>query len=121
MLDIHKIRLNINNHDSATKKIPHNIQINNNKKEPTLRANVKYSAKQNFRRYKTKIEPKLHSQILINKEEDILDKIKQAFGVKKPNTNYQQVETAPSGSLQMLKKPLLFMMDIHDTIEENMI
>ena len=85
--------------NSETKKKPHNIQINNNKKEPTVRPNVKYSDKQNFRRYKTKVEPKLHSKILINEEDDIVSKIKEAFGIKKPNTNYQEVETAPGGSM----------------------
>ena len=90
---------NINIVNSAGKKKPHNIQIDNNRKEPKVNANVKYSQKQNFRRYKTKIEPGLHSKIQINEEDDIVSKIKEAFGLKKPNTNYAEVETAPAGSM----------------------
>lgn len=92
---------NINLINSAEKKKPHNIQIDNNRREPTVKANIKYSEKHNFRRYKTKIEPSLHSKILINEEEDIIGKIREAFGLggQKPNTNYSEVETAPAGSM----------------------
>jgi len=92
---------NINLINSAEKKKPHNIQIDNNRKEPKVKANTKYSEKHNFRRYKTKIEPSLHSRILINEEDDIIGKIREAFGLegKKPNTNYAEVETAPAGSM----------------------
>ena len=83
---------NVNLVNLKEKKKPHNIQINNNRKEPTVKANIKYSDKHNFRRYKTKTEPKLHSKILINEEDDIISKIREAFGEKKPNTNYTEVQ-----------------------------
>jgi len=90
---------NVNLVNLKEKKKPHNIQIDNNRREPTVKANIKYSEKQNFRRYKTKTEPKLHSKILINEDDEIIDKIREAFGEKKPNTNYAEVETAPAGSM----------------------
>ena len=92
---------NVNLVNLKEKKKPHNIQIDNNRREPTVKANIKYSEKQNFRKYKTKTEPKLHSKILINEEDDIIGKIREAFGLegKKPNTNYAEVETAPAGSM----------------------
>ena len=90
---------NVNLVNLKEKKKPHNIQINNNRKEPKVKANIKYSEKQNYRRYKTKTEPKLHSKILIDEGDDIINKIREAFGEKKPNTNYAQVETAPAGSM----------------------
>ena len=94
---------NINLINSAEKKKPHNIQINNNRKEPKVKANLKYSAAHNFRRYKSKIEPSLHSKIMINEEDDIIGKIREAFGLggKKTNTNYADVETAPADSMIM--------------------
>jgi hypothetical protein len=80
------------------KKKPHNIQIKNNKKEPKITPNVKYTDKQRFRKYKTKTEPNLHSKIEINEEDDIVNKIKEAFGIKseKQNTNYSEEITAPA-------------------------
>ena len=38
---------------------------------------------------------------MINEEEDIIGKIREAFGLggQKPNTNYSEVETAPAGSM----------------------
>ena len=39
------------------KKKPHNVTIRNyNKNEPKIKANTKYSAKQSFRRYKSKTD-----------------------------------------------------------------
>ena len=80
------------------KKKPHNIQIKNNKKEPKITPNVKYTDKQRFRKYKTRTEPNLHSKIEINEEDDIVNKIKEAFGIKseKQNTNYSEEITAPA-------------------------
>jgi len=91
----------INLINPAEKMKPHNIQINNNRKEPKVTANTKYSEKHNFRRYKSKIEPSLHSKILINEGDDMIGKIREAFGLggKKPNTNYADVQTAPAGSM----------------------
>jgi len=80
------------------KKKPHNIQIKNNKKEHKITPNAKYTNKQNFRRYKTKTEPNLHRKIEINEVDDIVNKIKEAFGIKseKQNTNYSEEITAPA-------------------------
>ena len=65
------------------KKKQHNITIkNHNPKEPKITPNIKYTEKQRFRKYKTKTEPNLHSKIEINEEDDIVNKIKEAFGIK---------------------------------------
>jgi len=81
------------------KKKPHNINIKNyNPHEPKINPNVKYSAKHSFRRYKTKTEPNLLNKIQVNEDDDIVNKIKEAFGIKpeKSNTNYSEEITAPS-------------------------
>ena len=81
------------------KKKPHNINIqNHNPHEPKINPNAKYSVKQSYRRYKTKKEPNLLNKIQVNEDDDIVKKIKEAFGLKpdKPNTNYSEEITAPS-------------------------
>ena len=84
------------------KQRPHNIIINNNRKEPKVKADIKYSNKQNFRRYKTRREPLLKNNITINEEDDIVSKIKEAFGIEeKKNTNYTDVETAKTDYIKI--------------------
>ncbi len=58
---------------------------------------MKYSDKQRYRRYKTKTEPNLLSKIQVNEEDDIINKIKEAFGIQpdSQNSNYSKAETAP--------------------------
>ena len=90
------------------KKKPHNVNIKNyNPKEPKIKSNIKYSGKQSFRRYKTKTEPNLHSKIEINEDDDIVNKIKEAFGLKpnKENTNFTDVITAPTASINGVEQP----------------
>jgi hypothetical protein len=56
---------------------------------------MKYTEKQNYRRYKTKTEPKLYSRIMIDEEDDIINTIKKAFGIEKENKrNISNVETS---------------------------
>ena len=57
--------------NSKIKKKPHNITIKNyNPNEPkTKQSQILYSDKQNYRKYKTKIEPKLLSRITISTPE----------------------------------------------------
>ena len=79
-------------------KKPHNITIKNyNQNEPKRTPNMKYSDKQRYRRYKTKTEPNLLSKIQVNEEDDIINKIKEAFGIQpdSQNSNYSKAETAP--------------------------
>ena len=81
------------------KKKPHNINIRNyNPNEPKTKANIKYSAKQSYRRYKTKTEPNLLSKIQINEDDDIVNKIKEAFGLQTDvkNSNYTKIDPAPA-------------------------
>ena len=90
------------------KKKPHNVTIrNHNPREPKINANTKYSAKQNYRRYKTKREPNLLNRIQVNEDDDIVSKIRDAFGIAsdKPNTNYSEVETAPSAYNKGVEEP----------------
>ncbi len=69
--------------NSETKKKPHNITVqNNNPNEPKIKVNTKYSEKQKYRSYKTKIEPQLHSKIMIDEEDTIINTIKKAFGIE---------------------------------------
>ena len=90
------------------KKKPHNVNIrNHNPHEPKIKANTKYSAKQSYRRYKTKREPNLLNRIQVNEDDDVVSKIKEAFGIAhdKPNTNYSEVETAPSAYNKGVEEP----------------
>jgi hypothetical protein len=65
------------------KKKPHNVNIrNHNPSEPKTKPNTKYSAKQNFRRYKTRTEPNLFSKIQVNEDDDVVSKIQEALGIK---------------------------------------
>ena len=76
----------INVINTEKKKKPHNITIKNyNPNEPKVYPNMKYTEKQNYRRYKTKTEPKLYSRIMIDEEDDIINTIKKAFGIEKEN------------------------------------
>ena len=66
----------INVISTEKKKKPHNITIKNyNPNEPKVYPNMKYTEKQNYRRYKTKTEPKLYSRIMIDEEDDIINTI----------------------------------------------
>lgn len=80
------------------KKKPYDVKIKNNSDEPKVKANTKYTDKQNYRRYKTKIEPNLLSKILVNEDDDIVNKIKEALGIKidNKNSNFIDVETSPA-------------------------
>ena len=86
----------INVINTEKKKKPHNITIKNyNPNEPKVYPNMKYTEKQNYRRYKTKTEPKLYSRIMIDEEDDIINTIKKAFGIEKENKrNISNVETS---------------------------
>jgi len=80
-----------------TKKKPYDVKIkNNNPSEPKLRkSQILYSDKQNYRRYKTKIEPKLFSKIMVDDEEDLIAKIRKEFGIEdKTRKNYSEAETS---------------------------
>ena len=63
------------------KKKRHNITIDNNRREPTAKPDVRYTEKQRYRKYKTKIEPALLNKIEANADDDIVNKIKEAFGL----------------------------------------
>jgi hypothetical protein len=80
------------------KKKPHNITIKNfNPNEPkTRQSQILYSDKQNYRRYKTKTEPKLYSKIMIDEEDDLVAKIRKEFGITADNkkTNYSDANTS---------------------------
>ena len=43
---------------------------------------MKYSEKQKCRRYKTKTEPKLHSKIMVDEEDDSVNTIKKHLEMK---------------------------------------
>ena len=87
---------NINVINAEKKKKPHNITIKNyNPNEPKSYPNMKYTEKQNYRRYKTKTEPKLHQSIMIDEEDNIINTIKKAFGIENENKrNFSTVETS---------------------------
>ena len=100
------------------KKKPHNVNIrNHNPHEPKIKANTKYSAKQSFRKYKTNKEPNLLNKIQVNEDDDIVNKIKEAFGIKpnntegytvgNPNTNFSEEITAPSAYNNGVDEPPL--------------
>ena len=79
------------------KKKPHNITIKNfNPNEPkTRQSQILYSDKQNYRRYKTKTEPKFYSKIMIDEEDDLVAKIRKEFGITMDKkTNYSDANTS---------------------------
>lgn len=55
--------------------------------------NFQYSAKQNFRKYKTYKEPNIMKKIKIKEDQLLIKKIREAFGIKPENTNFTNVET----------------------------
>lgn len=83
-----------------TKKQPFDIKIDNNKKELKLSKNVRYSDKQNFRRYKTLTEPKLLSGIMVDANDSetlkMYAKIQEILGIA-PKKEPERIITAPSG------------------------
>ena len=78
------------------KKKPYDVKIKNyNPNEPKIKANMKYSDKHRFRKYKTKTEPKLYSKIMVDDEEELISKIRKEFGIKDTTRkNYSEVETS---------------------------
>ena len=88
------------------KKKPFNVNIRNqNPHEPKISPNLKYSDKQRYRRYKTKTEPNLLSKIQINEEDDIVNKIKEAFGIKPDTKDNELIETAPTPFYKGVEEP----------------
>ena len=87
---------NIGIFNGGMKKKPHNITIKNyNPNEPKSKPNMKYSEKQRYRNYKTRTEPKLYNRIKIDEEDNIINVIKEAFGIEKDKKrNYSNVETS---------------------------
>ena len=83
-----------------TKKQPFDIKIDNNKKEPKLSKNVRYSDKQNYRRYKSLTEPKLLSRIMVDANDSetlqMQAKIQEILGIA-PKKEPERIITAPSG------------------------
>ena len=99
--DLSQIFNNLNISNLKDKKKPYDIKINNKSKQPLVKPNTKYSSKHNYRRYKTNTEPKLLSKILVNEDDDMINKIRQSFGLKTDDkkTNYAEVETGGAGSI----------------------
>ena len=67
------------------KRKPIDVKINNDvRKEPkiSLLKDAKYSEEQRFRRYKTKIEPRLKEKITMNEDDNIATRLKEIFGIK---------------------------------------
>jgi len=81
------------------KKKPYDIEIDNNKKEPKLSKNVRYTDKQNYRRYKTLTEPKLLGRIMVDANDsqtlDIQEQIQRLLGLKPPQ---KKDERLPEGA-----------------------
>lgn len=83
-----------------TKKQPFDITIDNNMKEPKLSKNVRYSDKQNYRRYKSLTEPKLLGRIMVDANDSetlqMQAKIQEILGIA-PKKEPERIITAPSG------------------------
>lgn len=76
------------------KKKPHNITIKNNSREPKSKQDIRYSAKQNYRRYKSLTEPKLTNKIMVDDEDDITTAIKKEFANLKRDKKEVEVATS---------------------------
>ena len=89
--------------DKNKEKKPHNIRIkNNNPNEPKIKPDTRYSEKQKYRLYKTKIEPNKHDKIMIHDADDIVAKIREAFNKEKPFAGIQ-IEYCIAGKEYMNK------------------
>ncbi len=65
------------------KKKPYDARIKSyNLNEPKIQANMKYSDKHKFRKYKAKTGPKLFSKIMVDDQEELISKIRKEFGIK---------------------------------------
>ena len=82
--------------NTEKKKKPYDVKFKNfNPNEPKIMVNMRYSDKQKYRRYKTKTEPKLFSDIMVDEEEDLIAKIRKEFGIKDTKKkNYSDAETS---------------------------
>ena len=68
--------------EKTKEKKPHNIRIKNrNPNEPKIKPDTRYSEKQKYRIYKTKIEPNNLDKIKIDEEDDIVAQIREAFEI----------------------------------------
>lgn len=97
---------NTNNNNIALintkkKKKQHNITIKNfNPAEPTIKeGKVLYSDKQKYRKYKTQIEPQLHSKIMIDEEDDLVAKIRKEFGINVKDEKEKERNPETSGAV----------------------
>jgi hypothetical protein len=83
--------------EKTKEKKPHNIRIKNrNPNEPKIKPDTRYSEKQKYRIYKTKIEPNKLDKIKIDEEDDIVAKIREAFDKERNDTKSHLVEVAPN-------------------------
>ena len=95
--------MGIDDPDGPEKK-PHNITIKNfNPNEPkTRKSQLLHSVKKNYRGYKTKTEPNLLSEIMVDGEEDSIAKIRKEFGIDDETRKYYMllllVETSGGGT-----------------------
>ena len=84
-------KLVLNTQDKEKK--PHNIKVKNyNPNEPKIKEDKRYSAKQKYRVYKTKLEPKLLNKITVEDIDDIVAELKKAFANKDKDTSVNTTE-----------------------------
>ena len=89
----------------SKEKKPHNIRIKNrNPNEPKIKPDTRYSEKQKYRIYKTKIEPNKLDKIKIDEEDDIVAKIREAFDKERKDTKSPLVEVAPNPYIEPPKE-----------------
>lgn len=77
-----------------------NININNNRKERTIKPNIRLSDKQRMRQYKTYIAPKTRDRKIHEEDDSLVAKIREAFGIKHPKE-----ETNISANVQVFDNP----------------
>ena len=76
------------------KQTPYDIKIKNSIKEPKIKEDMRYTPKQKYRKYKTKIEPNLLNNINIDEEDDIVAKIKDEFDSKNKQKQMELIKTS---------------------------
>lgn len=75
------------------KQTPYDIKIKNRIQEPKLVEDMRFTPKQKYRKYKTKIEPNLLNKIMIDEEDDIVAKLKEEFENRNIYTTKQNAKS----------------------------
>lgn len=76
-----------------SKQTPYDIKIKSRIKEPKIVEDMRFTPKQKYRKYKTKIEPNLLNKVMIDEEDDVVAKLKEEFDSKNKQKQMELIKT----------------------------